>query len=163
DNGTDSCLSELPAKNTLYEGGIHVPLVVAGQQDAKAGAGQAALTTSDVFPGLADSAGVELGRSLPRGAVAPGRLRPFLRQPARLACAGSSTRAGMGARAPLPACPPATVCQAEVGCDGPGAGALSICGLPLYGVSGANLVPVRLSGVPPGADVTLRIGDFSPA
>lgn len=66
DNGTKDLAVEAPyrpdrAKGTLYEGGVHVPLIVAGPLVAAPGARSDALVhLVDVFPTVADIAGVPL-------------------------------------------------------------------------------------------------------
>ena len=70
---------------------------------------------------------------------------------------------GPGNPESLPVCPERSVCQPNFGFDGPGTAALSICGLPLYGVYGANVVPISIINAPPNAPVLLRIGSYSPA
>lgn len=68
DNGTPGRVVQPPyrrrrAKGTLYEGGIHVPMVVAGAGVTRRGEREAALiNTTDLFATIASLAGVEVDR-----------------------------------------------------------------------------------------------------
>jgi arylsulfatase A-like enzyme len=62
DNGTESCAQASPsgrAKSTLYEGGIHVPLLASGYRVGR-GECAALVNTTDVFATVAELAGVDL-------------------------------------------------------------------------------------------------------
>jgi hypothetical protein len=166
DNGTDACLSPLPAKSTLYERGINVPFIVAGSQVAHPGECEALVNASDVFATVAEVAGVDLAAAFPGVTLDSVSILPYLRNPGRPSLrawihAESFTPNGPGNPAPLPDCPPRAVCQTNFGFDGPGPSTLSVCGPPLYGVWGANVVPVALVGAPPFAAASLRIGPLS--
>lgn len=71
DNGTPRKATAQPfnrhrAKGTVYEGGVNVPLIVAGPLIRKPGTECAALVnTTDVFATVADIAGVDLSTTLP--------------------------------------------------------------------------------------------------
>jgi arylsulfatase A-like enzyme len=68
DNGTPGRVVQPPyrsrrAKGTLYEGGIHVPMIVAGAGVTRRGEREAALiNTTDLFATIASLAGVEVER-----------------------------------------------------------------------------------------------------
>ncbi len=170
DNGSVHCLdtSSTGAKGTLYEGGIRVPFIVAGSRVVRPGVCRALVNTTDVFATVAEIAGVDLPQVFPGVQLDSVSLVPYLRQPElpsirRRVHAQSFTPNGPGNPVPLPRCPAASVCQADLGFDGPGDAELEICGLPLYGLYGANTVPLVLRGAPPGAQATLRIGSYAPA
>jgi len=92
DNGTPEAATAPPldpsrGKGTLYEGGIHIPLIISGPTVKKPGAESAALVhVVDVFATVAELAGVDLGRlENEDGAplVIDGRsLLPYLEDPA---------------------------------------------------------------------------------
>jgi arylsulfatase A-like enzyme len=69
DNGTPAEAVQLPyiryrAKSTLFEGGIHVPLIVAGAGVTRQGQRESALiNTTDLFATIADLAGTGVKRS----------------------------------------------------------------------------------------------------
>jgi hypothetical protein len=172
DNGTESCVAPPAftqrAKGTLYEGGVHVPFIVAGPLVEHRGTEcRALVNASDVFATVADVASVNLDASLGPWHVDSTSVVPYLRNPDR-----SSVRRWAYAEyfspnghkpAPLPPCPSQPVCQQDIGFDGPGNCKLSICGEPLYGAFGVNSVPVTVTGAPPGMPGELRIGPFSPS
>lgn len=93
DNGTpdETTLPPWPAdraKNTPYEGGVNVPLIVAGPQVTRPGSESDALVhVTDVFATVADIAGVPLGnnaRGVMDGVRIDGRsLLPLLADPSR--------------------------------------------------------------------------------
>jgi len=66
DNGTPDEVVQLPfrsyrAKSTIFEGGIHVPLIVAGARVARKGQRETALiNTTDLFATIADLAGASV-------------------------------------------------------------------------------------------------------
>lgn len=66
DNGTEADVVQAPytaarAKGTLYEGGVHVPLVIAGPGITRAGEREAALVnTTDLFPTIVELTGATL-------------------------------------------------------------------------------------------------------
>jgi len=173
DNGTDSCVTRPPvpynrAKGSLYEGGVRVPLLVAGARVLRTGDCRALVQATDVFATVAELAGVDLAATLPDVPIDSVSLVPYLTSPRRPSLrrwlySEVFTPNGPGNPHPLPPCPDEPVCQVDLGLDGPGSVELAICGAPLYGRSGANSVPVRLTGAPPGAQCTLFIGTNSPA
>ena len=84
----------------------------------------------------------------------PGRAaRPDLRRGLR---PERSATPSLPAALPLPR-------QQDLGYDGPGSVVLASCGPPLYGAYGSNLVPWRVTGGPPFASASLRIGALQPA
>jgi hypothetical protein len=154
------------AKGTLYEGGIHVPLIASGYRVGR-GESAALVNTTDVFATVAELAGVDLAATLPGVVLDSVSFAPCLEDPGLelrdSIFAEYFSLNGPGQPAPLPACPAVPVCQADVGYDGPGSVALTSCGPPLYGVFGWNLVPWQVSGGPPFASAWLRIGALQPA
>ena len=91
DNGTDKPLCAPPfepghAKNTLFEGGVNVPLIVAGRGVGAMGAECAALVNaSDLFRTVCDLVGVPAssGTAGIRGPVDSVSLLPYLDDPAQ--------------------------------------------------------------------------------
>ncbi len=169
DNGSESCVRapSSQGKGTLYRGGINIPFIVWGSRVRQAGECLGLVNTTDVFATVADLADVDPGTlgDLAQDSVS---LLPYLLDPERPSVrrwiyAETFSPNGAGNPVPLPPCPVEDVCQQELGFDGPGDASLSICGLPLYGLYGANTVPVTVSGGPAGAAVLLRIGSFTPA
>lgn len=168
DNGTDSCVTSPPthrAKGTLYQGGLRVPLIAAGHRVGR-GVSDALVSTSDLFATVAELAGVDAAATLPGVALDSFSFVPSLADPARgvrrYLYAEVFTPNGTGNPRALPPCPTTSVCQTDLGFDGPGGLALASCGRPLYGLSGANEVTFQLSGGPPFASGTLRIGPHAP-
>ena len=169
DNGSDPCVAAPVtnrAKSTLYQGGIHVPLLAAGYRVGR-GVSDALVTSSDLFATVAELAGVDLAATLPGHEHDSISFAPSLADPAvglrNFAFAEIFTPNGDGNPRALPACPSTPVCQQGLGFDGPGSAVLASCGPPLYGLNGANVVPWQVSGGPPFASGTLRVGGFSPA
>jgi len=90
DDGTPSEVVQPPyddyhAKSTIFEGGIHVPMIVAGAGVTRRGEREAALiNTTDLFATIADLAGTGITQSgdsisfLPLLVGAPGQLRDFI-------------------------------------------------------------------------------------
>ena len=90
DNGTPGDVAQRPynryqAKSTIFEGGIHVPMIVAGAGVIRKGVREAALiNTTDLFATIADLAGTgvtQLGDSISFKHLLvnkPGPLRRFL-------------------------------------------------------------------------------------
>ncbi len=166
DNGSESCTQAPPsgrAKTTLYEGGVHVPLLASGY---RVGQGECAalVNTTDVFATIADLAGVDLSATLPgvvldsvsfvRCLADPGlELREWL-------FAETFDQNGPGEPPALTACVPS--CQEDIGYDGPGNVVLASCGPPLYGSFGSNNVTWQVVGGPPFANGWLRIGALQP-
>jgi arylsulfatase A-like enzyme len=84
DNGTPGPVARPPltrntAKETLYEGGVHVPLIIAGPLVKTPGTSHAMVHTVDLFATIVDIAGVDLA-NLPRP-VDGISLVPLLRDP----------------------------------------------------------------------------------
>jgi arylsulfatase A-like enzyme len=73
DNGTPGRVARAPltrttAKDSLYQGGVHVPLVVAGPSVANGGRSVDALATAtDIFATVLDLAGIDLETAIPDG------------------------------------------------------------------------------------------------
>ncbi|MBK8096130.1 MAG: sulfatase-like hydrolase/transferase [Planctomycetes bacterium] len=89
DNGTERDVVEAPftaahAKATLYEGGTHVPMIVAGPAVANTPRTSAALVdTVDLFPTIATMCGVDVGLVVPPNVPLDGHdLRPLLQDTA---------------------------------------------------------------------------------
>ncbi len=171
DNGSESCVT-LPscsgqAKATLYEGGVRVPLLVAGRGVSGRGECQALVNTTDLFATVAELAGVDLAATLPGVELDSVSFAPCLADPSRRVrawiYADSFARNGPGNPQLPPPCPSADVCQASLGFGGPGGATLASCGRPLYGVSGEHVVPWRLTGARPLAQAWLLIGSSAPA
>lgn len=167
DNGTEPCVAAPPthrAKGTLYEGGLHVPLIAAGYRVGR-GFSDAPVATSDLFATVAELAGIDLRETLPGHALDSISFVPSLSDPSigvrNYLYAETFTPNGTPPRT-LPPCPSATICQTNLGFDGPGELMLASCGKPLYGLNGANEVPFQLAGGPPFASGTLRLGPFAP-
>lgn len=171
DNGTDPCVARAPYapnnKGTLFEGGVRVPLLVAGYGVTGRGPSDALVNTSDLFATVAELAGVDLAATLPGVTLDSISFVPSLADPAQGSrqwiYADSFSMNGAGNPPPVLACPVGGVCQPSIGFDGPGDAVLTSCGSPLYGLYGANLVPWRLTGAPPGAPIWLVIGPYAPA
>lgn len=170
DNGTDGCVAapSFPsaAKGTLSESGLRVPLIASGYRVTARGRCASLVNTSDLFATVAELAGVDLAAALPGLTLDSQSFAPCLadvsRRVRRWIFADVFTPNGPGQPAPLPPCPAVDLCQTSLGFDGPGDSVLESCGPPLYGRSGANLVPWRLSGAPPNAHAWLLIGPEAP-
>ncbi len=90
DNGTDDIATDAPflpdhAKGTVYEGGVNVPLIVAGPRVAHPGSECGALVqTLDLFATVAEIAGVDPAAVVPPGTQLDAlSLLPYLAQPER--------------------------------------------------------------------------------
>ena len=90
DNGTHAAATDAPflpehAKGTCYEGGLRVPLVVAGPDVGPRGAECGALVqTTDLFATIAELLGVDAASAAPPGLVLDSiSLVPYLADPAR--------------------------------------------------------------------------------
>jgi arylsulfatase A-like enzyme len=88
DNGTPTQVAQAPfrrlrAKNSLYEGGVHVPFVVAGPGVVDGGRRvDAIIDVTDVFATILELAGVTGSDWVPEGTVIDGAsLVPYLRDP----------------------------------------------------------------------------------
>jgi len=88
DNGTPSAVTVPPfvpehAKQSLYEGGINVPLVVWGAGvSAPGGVSEALVHTTDLFATVAEVAGIDLSTTMPGTAIDGVSLMPYLSEPA---------------------------------------------------------------------------------
>jgi arylsulfatase B len=169
DNGSESCVLASPsagAKGSLYEGGIHVPLIASGHGVAR-GACPALVNTADVFATVAELAGVDLATALPDVTLDSVSFAPCLADPKlelrEWNFAEEFSENGPGQPAALPPCPSEPVCQEDIGYDGPGNVVLSSCGPPLYGALGSNLIPWQVTGGPPHANAWMRISALQPA
>ena len=90
DNGTAGQVVEAPstsdhAKDTLYEGGVHVPLIIAGPGVVQGGRRVSALVnTVDVFSTILELSGVETAKAVPAGVTIDSvSLTPYLTDPAQ--------------------------------------------------------------------------------
>ena len=170
DNGTDPCIAQAPfapnSKGTLYEGGIRVPLLVAGPGVVPGATCDAPVNTADLFATVADLAGVDLAATLPGVALDSVSFAPCLadptRSPRQWSYAETFSQNGAGNPPVLPPCPPAGVCQASVGFGSAGPATLASCGPPLYGAYGANVARWQLSGAPRYAEALLVVGPYEP-
>lgn len=170
DNGTPDCIVRAPfssSKGSLYEGGVHVPLIVSGLGVTAPGVSPALVNTSDLFATVADLAGVDLAATLPGVQLDSVSFAPCLTDPGARPrdwiYAESFTPNGAPAPFALPACPPNPQCQTSLGIDGPGSSVLASCGTPLYGLSGFHRVSWTLTGAPPLAPAWLLLGPEHPA
>jgi arylsulfatase A-like enzyme len=89
DNGTKASVASAPfdaqhAKGSVYEGGVLVPLIVAGPSVSRRGSVSDALVHAvDVFATVAELAGVALEAALPGVELDSQSLVPYLQDPAR--------------------------------------------------------------------------------
>ena len=89
DNGTRGSVVQAPfdaahSKATLYQGGINVPLIVAGPDVAEGAVSQALVNSTDLFATVLEMAGVELSSALPSGVnVDAVSVVPYLSDPRR--------------------------------------------------------------------------------
>lgn len=171
DNGTDPCIAQAPFspnnKGTLYEGGVCVPLLVAGRGVMHGGQCDALVNTSDLFATVAELAGVDLAATLPGVTLDSVSFAPCLANPSlsvrQWVFAESFLQNGAGNPEPQPPCPPTGVCQTSLGFDGPGTSTLASCGPPLYGLYGAHVARWQLTNAPPHAPAMLVVGPYQPA
>ena len=164
DNGTPAEVTLPPfdpahAKETLFEGGINVPLIVAAPDLPVRGVESAALVhTVDLFATVAQLAGVELDDAFPGLVHDSVGLLPYLEDPRRPSLRRTVVAElfhpnGLPA-APPPVCggpaslPPVWVCGRDAGFQGPGAARLEVCAQRVRAVYEGEL---RLSGGPPHA------------
>jgi arylsulfatase A-like enzyme len=169
DNGTSEFLTLPPldplhAKNSLYQGGIRVPMIVRGPGVAVPGAiCTAAVHLVDVFPTALELAGA--AASLPPELVLDGiSLVPYLAdagRPSLRATAFSEVFQPNGAHPGRLAAPAALpFCQPDLGFAGPGAATLALCGDPM--VVSAKL-ELAVAGVEPFAPIALVLsGSLAP-
>lgn len=89
DNGTRgsvirSPFDRLSAKGTLYQGGVHVPLIVAGPGVRRGGVSGALVNSTDLFATVLEMAGAHVADALPEGAIIDSvSLMPYLSEPGR--------------------------------------------------------------------------------
>lgn len=87
DNGTGSNAVRAPfrpgyAKGTLYNGGIHVPFMIAGPGVASGAASDALVNSADLFATLLELAGVDSAEAVPEGTTVDSvSLVPYLSDP----------------------------------------------------------------------------------
>ena len=72
DNGTDSDVVREPyevdrAKGTIYQGGIHVPLIVTGPGVDRGASSESLVNSTDLFFTILEMAGIDVGATLPSG------------------------------------------------------------------------------------------------
>ena len=72
DNGTDSDVVQAPyevdrAKGTIYQGGVHVPLIVTGPGVARGAASESLVNSTDLFSTILEMAGIDVGATVPSG------------------------------------------------------------------------------------------------
>jgi hypothetical protein len=137
DNGTPGAVVAPPfdfdhGKGTLFEGGVHVPLIVRGPGVAAGAECDALVDTVDLFSTVADLAGVDLQALAPPLDVDGISITSYFSNPALPSLRRSSLAeifqpAGPGAGLPIPA-PPPFLCQDDLGFGGPGTASLSLCG-----------------------------------
>lgn len=172
DNGTTPAVLQAPftadsGKETVRQGGVHVPLIISGPLvEAPGSTIQALVHVVDVFPTVADLADVDLQSALPRGTKIDGRsLLPFLSNPQykpRRERIYTEIFFPNGPGAQLPLGPPggAAGCQPDLGLLGPGTAELSLCGAPL---TFGNSVVLQIFGGPPSSvGFLLQSFGFSP-
>ncbi len=165
DNGTDDRVVLAPfdpdhAKNSLYQGGVGVPFVVAGQAVAAAGTSAGLVHAADIFATVAELAGVDLGAVLPPGLVLDSvSFAPYLADPALSSVRSTLFSERFTPNGPVsgPLAPAVfgTYCQPDLGFAGPGTALISVCGDPLISGTSAGLA---LTGAPPFAPSFLAAG-----
>lgn len=170
DNGTPGPVirppfTALQGKGTLYQGGIHVPLIVTGPDVKRRGTCEALVGTVDLFATLAEIAGVKVDElPIPDRTLDSVSMVPYLKDPATATIRKtilSETFGQNGADTGLRTCPVGmNVCQPDIGYAGPGQSRLEVCGQPLYAQNQASL---HLTGAPANAPALLFVAaDFSP-
>ena len=165
DNGTPVPCTLPPiepdhVKQSLFEPGIRVPLIVTGPLVEEPGGSCSALVNAtDLFATVADLAGIDLEAEGPGVTLDSQSLVPYLENPSL-----ASQRPWIFSEHFIPNGPrsdppqPAMtepVCQQDLGLQGPGNAVLSMCGLPLVQYAATELL---LEGAPPGATVFLGFG-----
>lgn len=89
DNGTGSNAVRAPfrpgfAKGSVYNGGIHVPFMVAGPGVARGVAADALVNSADLFATILELAGIDIAEAVPEGVVLDSvSLVPYLSDPGR--------------------------------------------------------------------------------
>jgi len=142
DNGTPNEVIQPPytqdqGKRSLYQGGIHVPLIISGPKALTPGVSNALVSAVDIFATVAELAGVDLHE-----VESPGRkldsvsLVPYLENPAAPSQRETIMAELFGPNGPkeglMTSPPDAFLCQPDLGYGGPGNSALAVCGQPLY-------------------------------
>jgi len=170
DNGTDYCLGvppfDGPAKSTLYEGGVNVPLIAWGAHVPRGGECEALVQTTDLFATVAELAGVDLEEDLPGEYFESMSMVPYFRTPHLRSIRRTVFAEIFSPNGATDFSRPHCVsdhCQMDVGFGTKGGPSLSSCGPQLFGIYTSHLVPLIVSGAPPGAQATLRIGPLAPA
>ncbi|MEM7305260.1 MAG: sulfatase-like hydrolase/transferase [Planctomycetota bacterium] len=141
----------LHGKNSLFEGGISVPMIVRGPDVTQPGSiCDGLVNVTDVFATAADLADVDLAATLPGVELDSVSFRPYLSDPALPSLRDwifaehfqpNGPRGG-----PLAPKGPSEVCQPDLGFGGPGTATLSFCGPPLVEYALPDLV---LTGAQP--------------
>ncbi|MBI4881613.1 MAG: sulfatase-like hydrolase/transferase [Planctomycetes bacterium] len=163
DNGTPGPvvappIDEKKAKGTVFEGGINVPLIVAGPLVLAPGSQCAALVHGvDVFPTVAEIAGVDLETALPGATVDGMSLVRFLANPALPSAHAYDFAERFGPNLIDGEPYPESMCQKDLGLGGPGGSCLSACGQPLFP---GNTALLSLENGPPGA-LALLLASFT--
>ncbi len=159
DNGTDTAVITRPhgvdrAKGSLYEGGLHVPLIISSPRSfAQNRSIDDLVNTTDLFATILDLAGVNPdsvvpdNRPLDSYSLLPTIESPFGQSPRQFAYAERFHPNGTDLASEGPC-----HCQQDLGYGGPGHVGLSICGGSLTPNNQAELV---LSGAPPDKPVAL--------
>ena len=162
DNGTPGKVIEdgydpSKAKSSLFQGGLHIPLIVSGCAVEQFGVSHALVNLTDLYATVADIAGVDLANTLPPNYELDSiSLLPYLQDPDT-----PSLRKANYAEKFVPNGPnlgvvkqfqPDCVCQPNIGYDLPGAPQLSLCGDPLA-ISGESVL--ELTGAPANAPMFL--------
>ena len=170
DNGTPDEVIQPPytpiqGKRTLYQGGVHVPLIISGPRAKIPGVSNALVGSVDVFATAAELAGVDLREVQPPG----GNLDSVSLVPYMEDSSTASQRQTImselfgpnGSKEGLATSPPgAFICQPDLGFAGPGSSALSVCGQPLYLNNDGSLT---LTNAPPSsAGLLFRSPFFNP-
>lgn len=166
DNGSASEVVVPPfdpekAKSTVYEGGVHVPLIVAGPRVLAPGSVCDALVHAvDLFSTAGELAGIDLQAALPPGLVLDSvSLLPYLADASapslRATVFTELFRPNGPVQGPLAPAVFGTYCQEDLGFGGPGSVVLAVCGDPLMDLGEADLF---LSGAPPFAPAFVAVG-----
>jgi len=168
DNGTDYCLGvppfDGPAKSTLYEGGVNVPMIAWGAH-VSGGESQALVQTTDLIATVAELAGVDLEEDLPGEHFESVSMVPYFQEPKLRSIRKTVFAEIFSPNGTSDFTEPTCVrdyCQMNVGFGTAGGPSFTSCGPQLFGLYTSHLVPLMLSGAPPGAQATLRIGSLAP-
>ena len=166
DNGTTPQVVVPPfdparAKNTVYEGGVHVPLFVAGAAVEVPGTTCDGLVHAvDLFATALELAGVDLAAVLPPDlALDSVSFAPYLADPAlpslRSTLFTEVFKPNGPVSGPLAEAVIGPYCQEDEGFGGPGSALLAVCGDPLIDIGSAEL---HLAGAPSFAPSILAVG-----